>query len=744
MPENFMLAPGDLVDRAGLKVLKSLQVADAAAGHPYVKLVECRRRPENGEEVLVMDIDVETCQKPVYDIRSTERIAIHFFLDDSEPEVTALRDDFPTDVPHRKLSRSKRPVALCLYEEPYAELKLHWTPHLFLEDIRGWLARTARNEAHQSDQPLEPLLGGRPVRLVVPSNLLASPEGGEPLIIRSIDGGNGSMTLVAEWMSRTQASRQDFRSVVLVVRAEPQVHGVIHSQPATVADLHKFLSQTAVDLIGYLRRQLIELKNNESYADLLDLHVVLVACIPVMRTEGTPPENSDVWAFATNDTIKTLGVKTGVWSLQDGRIGALIIPDETKQGADAEIHMLSPVSLMSKDRAAMLNGLDRADNRHFLLVGVGALGSQLFMNLVRMGYGPWTIIDDDCLLPHNLARHALLRGHLGFSKAQMLAGEANGLIDGQQVAEALTVNVLEPSAAEKIADRYEKADIIIDASTSLAVERYLARDVSSSARRISVFLNPAGTDSVMLAEDSERRITVDCLEMQYYRALINESDLNRHLETQTGTIRYARSCRDVSLTIPQDSVALLSAVCTKGIRHATATQDPRIQIWRAGPDFAIEAISIPVYEVVEHHIGAWTLYTDGWLLQRVRQFREGRLPNETGGVLIGAHDMQRRNIYVVDMMQSPADSVEWPAAYIRGSEGLLQRVKEIRSMTANNLEYVGEWHSHPFGCSASLSEDDARALAWLQETMSSQGFPGVMLIVGNAGECSWSLAEVLQ
>ncbi len=744
MPEAFALAPGESVDLAGLKVPKASQVADAVVSHPYVKLVECRRRPENGEEILVIDVDVETCQKPVYDIRSTERVAILFSPNDGEPEVTALRGDFPTDVPHRKLSRSKRPVTLCLYEEPYAELKLHWTPRLFLEDIRRWLALTARNETHQMDQPLEPLLGGTPMRLIVPSNLLASPEANEPLIIRGIEGADGRTTLVAEWISKVQASPQDFRSVVLVVEAEPQVHGVIHAQPANIAELHTFLSNAGVDLIGFLRRRLIELKDDEKYTDLLDLHLVLVARIPVLRSEGSPAETSDIWAFSTRDTVKVLGVKTGAWGLQDGIIGALLVPDETKQGTDAGVDMLSSVALMSKDRAAMLSGLDRADDRRFLLVGGGALGSQLFLNLVRMGYGPWTVIDDDCLLPHNLARHALLRGHMGFSKAQALAAEANGLIDGQQVAEAITANVLEPSAAERIGDRYAKADIIIDASTSPAVERYLARDIVSSARRIAVFLNPTATDSVMFAEDSERRITVDCLEMQYYRTLINEPSLNRHLEMRTGAIRYARSCRDVSMTVPQDSMALLAATCTRGIRNVVGTKGAAIQIWRTGSDFSVGSLSIAVHEVVEHRLGDWTICTDTWFLKRVRQFREERLPNETGGVLIGAYDMQRRNIYVVDTVPSPPDSSEWPTAYIRGSEGLLQRVEEIRSMTANNLEYVGEWHSHPFGCSTSLSEDDAKACAWLQEAMSSQGLPGVMLIVGGAGECSWIIVEAQQ
>jgi hypothetical protein len=734
---------GEPIDEKNLSVPKAIQTVRAIKGHPYFKLLECRRTAEDNEEILVTDVDVETCQKPVYDIRSSERIAIRFSAaEDKEPEVTALRDDFPTRVPHRRLSRTERPVSLCLYEEPYRELKLHWTPYLFLERIREWLALTARDETHQSDQPLEPILGGSPIRLIIPWSVLLSPESNEPLVIRSSPCGENRFTLIAEWISKVpKTSPSAFKYLALAIETSPQVHGVINRQPATLADLHDFLKGAGMDLVTDLRRRLKELNDDDKYKGLLDKHLILVAHIPIKRNEGTPPEASNIWAFVTIDTIKNLGVKTGTWDLHDNVVGALVPPDGSRDGSDAKIEMLSPTPLLSKEWAAKASGLDKADERSIILIGAGALGSHVFFNLVRMGYGPWIVVDDEWLLPHILARHALFRGHLGFSKAEMLAAEANGLIDDGLIAEAMVVNVLEPPTQVKIADSYEKASIIIDASTSLAVERHLARDVVSPARRISVFLNPTGTDSVLLAEDSGRRITLDCLEMQYYRALTNVPELDGHLRMQTGAIRYARSCRDISLTIPQDSVALHSAACTRGIRNAIATPDPQILIWRTGETFSVESISVVVYEVIEQRVGEWTIYTDTWFLRRVQQLRENKLPNETGGLLIGAFDMERKIIYVVDTIPSTPDSLEWPTTYIRGCEGLLNSVKEVRAKTADNLEYVGEWHSHPFGCQASLSADDVKALEWLRGMMNSQGLPAFMLIVGNAGERSWNIAE---
>ena len=55
-------------------------------------------------------------------------------------------------------------------------------------------------------------------------------------------------------------------------------------------------------------------------------------------------------------------------------------------------------------------------------VGVGALGSQIVMNLVKGGFGNWTVIDEDELMPHNLARHALPSWNVGAPKAVAIAG----------------------------------------------------------------------------------------------------------------------------------------------------------------------------------------------------------------------------------------------------------------------------------------------------------------------------------
>ena len=140
--------------------------------------------------------------------------------------------------------------------------------------------------------------------------------------------------------------------------------------------------------------------------------------------------------------------------------------------------------------------------------------------------------------------------------------------------------------------------------------------------------------------------------------------------------------------------------------------------------------------------GEWTLWTDRCFLDKVYAARIKKLPNETGGVLIGAYDMQRKIIYVVDYFLAPPDSEEWPTGFIRGYQGLNSRREEVKQITEGQLEYIGEWHSHPSGCNLNPSQDDRQVFDWLSKHMKTDGLPPLMLIVGDPGKYAFYLKKI--
>ena len=167
MREEFCKVEGKVISAENLKVSKAGDFAKAIGDARYACLVECKRTT-SGCEIIVFDVEVQVGQKTVNDIRRFERIAVVFEGSDTKmPEVLALRCDFP-HVPHLNRGLKEFPRNLCITEQKYNEKKLRWTGVTFVEEIRQWLALTAKGILHADDQPLEPLLLGSEGELILP------------------------------------------------------------------------------------------------------------------------------------------------------------------------------------------------------------------------------------------------------------------------------------------------------------------------------------------------------------------------------------------------------------------------------------------------------------------------------------------------------------------------------------------------------------------------------------------------
>lgn len=698
----------------------------------YATFIECYKSKESTlEETIVLDVAVERSQIGKHDIRSTERIAVVFSGNDYFPEVLALRKSFP-HVPHTNLRLTEIPRSLCLYDESWDEIKRRWTPVRFVERIRTWLSETNRGTLHKEDQPLEPILLTYGDYLILPHDLFSGDaQSPQPLIIESVT--ENHKVLCAYRPEDIGEQKKTPAFVALAMMCPPQEHGVIRHSPQNLKELNDLVDTIRFDLLGELRKQLIEW-DKQRY---LDAFLILILSFPKARDEKTLIETTDLYAFlSVNKTIRDVGVDIGLWELHEGKTGVLIFPDETKQGENVPLHILNPQYAFSSQQASRLNGYETFCSPKITIIGVGALGSQVVMNMARSGYAQWTIIDEDYLLPHNLARHELNSNSVGLPKSLTLAYNLNCLFQDGAVATGIVSNVLNPGEnAEQIKNALSSADVILDISTSVAVGRYLAHDVDSPARRISLFLNPKGTDLVFLSEGKDRSIHLDALEIQYYRALITHDELTNHLALPAGKVRYARSCRDISSTMPHDFVSLHASIASRVLHHSFSEDDSaKIIIWQAEDNLEnVRQIRISPSKINSIKIGEWTLVIDEFLIEKVMAFRNEKLPKETGGIFVGSYDLSKNILYVVDTIFSPPDSEEWPCAYIRGSKNLKDKIERIHEITAGNLEYVGEWHSHPDGCSCDPSNDDKLFLDWLAGYMRNDGLPALMLIAGQAG-----------
>jgi len=693
----------------------------------YAKLIECRRLTDGKAEAIILDVEVARPQLRAYDIRATERVAVVFNGDDRRPEVLSLRADFP-QVPHLNLTHTDYPKSLCLYDQDWLEVKSSWTPVRCIERIRYWFAETVKASLHQEDQPLEPLIVSSGYKIVVPHDLFASIAADDLQRLKvALVGGERGTVMVATRHSAPFAQGMDF--IAVAVKAEPQTHGVIRNAPATLHALHQFLSSAGLDLLATLRSKQQFWADNAS----LKARLIIIAVCPKKRGDSASVEATDVWTFLTFRTVAEVLAAIG----RRAAGGGILLGEagDGEQGQAIPLEVLRTYFSLSRSTAAYLNGYAEASDLNTVAIGSGALGSKVQLNLARSGFGRWTLVDDDILLPHNLARHQSLGHWVGLAKTDGARDATESLFENEPAPVSIVADVQNSGAEdEAIAKAFENADLILDMSASVAAARYVALARKSTARRMSVFLNPAGTDLVVLAEDAKRKITLDALEFQLYRAILSDERLRQHLIKSTGRVRYAASCRDITSRVPDDQVSLLASVATRAVRQAVDNAAAQIRIWQLDPkSFTVTSFSVPASRVHTKSYSDWTLFFDDGLVKKLRSLRKAKLPNETGGVLLGYFEHSYRRAYVVDTIPSPPDSKEWPTLYIRGSATLDEEMERVKTVTAGNLEYVGEWHSHPAGYGCQPSHDDFNVFSWLTRHMDDEGQPALMAIVGDEG-----------
>lgn len=736
---------GESIEPEDVRVLKARELVQLLQAEvlPFVSFSGVTRR-DGGWELVQIEVRPEVPTLPVNDIRLLESIAVEFDpADQSQPSTIALRSDFPK-VPHTYLVAEGELLRLCLFDEPYSEQRLHWTASAYLQQLHIWLSKTATGTLHQPDQPVEPFLPGSPAQVVLPSQFFEADysSGPQPLLLDVFPrNAQSGFTYVARRQDAGVRNELDLKCTALVVETIPQTQGSLTHHPRNLFQLQEFLKTMDTDLSQTLQDSLRDwIIRQVRYPEAF---VLVVLRIPVRRSDDGVPETIEVRAFEVTGSARELGKSLGYLDEVDGNVGAIVGKPRTTSGSqNVTLLPLNPVRDLTRRHAQILSGTHCLPDLRILAVGAGALGSHILLNLARGGFGTWVVIDHDVLLPHNLVRHALPGAYVGSEKAGALAYFVNSLHEDGRTVDSLGADVLIHPVTDELRAKFDAIDVSVDFSASPAVARWLALDAPGDSRRISVFLNPKGTDLVLMAEDETRSMRLDQIEAQYYRAVIERKEFAEHLPDSTELLRYGRTCRDVTSTLPQDMIALFSGIAARALKNRIANPGYSLAIWQISSNQSVSYRSVELAEPVEFRCGDWRISTDKCTLRKLHDLRQCALPNETGGVLLGYPDHLHGVLYVVDALPSPPDSEEWPTSYIRGCDGLKEAVDEVASRTAGIVKYLGEWHSHPDKSACELSLADLKFLSWLTDYMFLDGMPALMAIVCEGDDVSWHAATL--
>ncbi len=686
-------------------------------GRFRASLNNIRSHDDTDSQCDELELDFEVVGLPQYrliPVRNIEPITIYISNEETLPIVT-VRDDFPI-VPHLNVHEDNVRKSLCYSDLGYHEIRHKLNGRFLLTCIENWFRKTSMNQLHRPDQPLEPFFP------YVNNVIVWNGQLGKPYFDKYIveDREFGKLMY--------QSSDGNYFAV-FSLPVPPDFSNLIHNMPQTLLELlcsfknYDTIITWLTDLLSIVRFPKIYNKYfRQERNSLLACKVLINIAIPKQRTDRAPIETFDLRSFVIDKSLKDILTDYGL-SLN----GSKLEPSKHTGGNGANI-AITPFIVhlsQSKLKCRCANLVDEADGeKHFSLVGVGAIGSHILNNCLRSGYGKWTIIDHDYFWPHNIARHVLTSNDIGYSKVTSLEKVASHIqYDSDLVAIASDVFGKDNS----VIVAFGQSDIILDASASIAVERHLALDVQSDARRISCFLNPKGTATIMLLESVDRSARLDLLEMQYYRELLKNEKYSDHMSLPETTV-YSGTCRSISSRISQDNISLSAALCCKAIKLHTSNTNGEIIIWTHATD-SVEKESFMADKWITHEQGGWKIELSLSLLGEMHTDREKALPNETGGVLIGAYDIARKRIYVVYQVRAPEDSISSPTSFIRGCANLPERLKYIHETTLDNLTYIGEWHSHP-SVNTQRSADDVKLHKAIVGYNRENCLPGCMMILG--------------
>lgn len=689
-------------------------------------------------ELVVLDFQTGRPQRPAYPIKRTERLGVLFSASDSLPLIYMLRDDFP-DTEHQQLALEGAPRAICVDDRSWAEARLTWTPAEMIQRILSWFSRASNGTLHDARQPLDPVLFGSYLSLIVSRAVLR--DSVDLDLIGVHDPNYRQMLRVIPLEpGRVPVDRTE-PICIFGYQIPPEHMRRMTFAPGNLGSLTDMLRERGVDLLSDMKARISGwLDQGLSAAWRLNSRFIVIVEMPIVAPNGQQRDGSDVRAYITDRSAGDIAVALGIAHKQErddegSKVGYVKAVPAAEPDQDvvrqivaqaAEVHLEFDRTL-----ATQLTGRRVEDARKAVLVGAGAIGSHISDCLVREGRFEWTVIDHDRLLPHNLGRHTARGGDVTRFKAEIVAKAAVNILEGAAPVAAITANIIThgPERAD-IDNALNAADLIIDATASVLAERFLS-DHPAKARRVSTFFNPAGTAAVLLAEPADRSLTLRDIEAQYLGQLVTQAPLAGHLGRPEGDYAYTGACRAITTLIPESRVMALSGLVSAGLGEAIDQDAGLVRIWSMQEKGGVEIFDFTPEPVSTFSAGDWSVSVDFGLITRIRAMRAEKLPNETGGVLLGVVDIPNKSIHLVEALPAPPDSTGTAAGFTRGTQGVQEALDHALDKTLGQVRYVGEWHSHPPRSGAMPSATDLVQIDWLAALFDMDILPALMLIAAD-------------
>lgn len=356
---------------------------------------------------------------------------------------------------------------------------------------------------------------------------------------------------------------------------------------------------------------------------------------------------------------------------------------------------------------------DSIYTKKICILGCGAIGSKIAFHLYRSGIPRITLVDNDTLLPHNIVRHGLISYNPGSflaDKAQAMSNAMSDIFYGM----ANCTKAVNEEALQYINKTEETYDIIVDATASVKVMYGIDQiDFAPETKIIRVALSEGGDVGICYVAHDNHQPLADFY-MEILRSAISNEQIYRWLSAEKKNslenIRIGEGCHSNTMRISDDTISAHAALMSSIIRHINEDKrNNEIILSFANTDFhgsmTTHAITVEDYEQFScSNALNWYIRIPNSLLKQIRIKAKIGGKNETGGYLYGHIDHKRKTIYILNQF-TPPDSKGKKTTFRLGTRGVKDYRNNLSKRTINQIEYIGDWHSHPVS-SLEMSEKD--------------------------------------
>jgi integrative and conjugative element protein (TIGR02256 family) len=589
-----------------------------------------------------------------------------------------LRDDFPRCFPH--INPSEKKVLPCIYEGNLSELlqQSGWMNEI-LNQLVDWLEKAASNDLMNYDQGWEPMRNDHNIGFLqydIDETLASYEKLKTSTLVQGIIYESRKGKILTGSCCNPEKSQKAHALYFLTPRV---INNYVPNTIRKLSQLYEYAKSIGINGIKELVEE-VDLKHISE--DKLFIVLSVRRPVKIIGSESDVEFLNFVISKAEHRKKKRRELKR---TLPDSNVG-----------------MLYHIAERSPSLLRRISGTQTKidEDRTIALVGCGSLGSKIGIHLARNGNGPFLCVDNDSFMPHNNARHALI-STWAKNKAELLS------ISIYLIGKTISMPVTE----DALTVDYSKSRLIIDTTASLSVRNFLMSrpDLPSI---ISCNLYNKGRSGLMLTENKNKTGSLaNIWAFLYYQAL-KDDDIHRMLfSASLENVSIGQSCSSQTMVIDDARISLMAATMSLKIQHLLET-DPQknaeILFLQYDDNYSLRTVVhtvpdfIPVKAVLKRE---WMVFISEPLIEQMRNIMHDKSPNETGGALLGSVFLYPKTVVITDIINAPPDSIETPTLFILGVEGLEKKIQDTEKKTNGKVTYLGTWHSHPHGGSASRTDE---------------------------------------